>query len=329
MVKSAGKRERAAGSGSETRAKPKDDVDALFRLPLAEFIDARNKLAARLKQGGSANDASLVKALAKPSISAWAANQLYWNHPQAFDKLVAAGNRFRQVQMSGLAGKAAEMRASLEARREALSQLSDLATSLLVDSGHNPTSDILRRITANFEALSAHASLRDGPSPGRLTHDVDPPGFESFGFSSPGNSEVTQKPARVTVPQKLSAAAKNLGQTAARTHDRREADATRQKRIATAKVSVQTAERLLIDARARAKRLEAAEKKAKAEVAQAEKQTREAEKRFKSASVASEKAAQRARSTADELKQAVKAVEEAKAALATTSRELESLLAIK
>jgi hypothetical protein len=327
MVKKGGKRERnAAGSESETGGKLKDDKDALFKLPLAEFIDARNKLSTRLKQGGRADDASLVKALVKPSISAWAANQLYWNHPEAFEKFVAAGQRFREVQMSGLAGKAAEMRASLDARRASLSELSDLATSLLLDSGHNPTSDILRRVTANLEALSAHASLRDGPSPGRLTHDVDPPGFASFGFSGSANSELTHKPARATAPQKLSVAAKNLKQTPARTHDLRQAEASRQKRIVAVKASVRTAERLLIDARARTKRLEAAEKKAKVEVAQAEKQTREAEKRFKSASLASEKAARRARSMADELKEAAEAVEEAKAALATTSKELESLL---
>jgi hypothetical protein len=326
MVKNAGKREQnAPDNGSETKGKLKGEVDALFKLPLAEFTDERNKLAARLKQGGSANDASLVKSLAKPSMSAGAANQLYWNHREAFDKLVAAGQRFRQVQMSGLAGKAAEMRASLDARRESLSQLSDLATSSLLDSGHNPTSDILRRVTANLEALSAHASLDDGPTPGRLTHDVDPPGFGSFGFSSPGNSEVSQKPARVAAPQKLSVTAKNLRQTPDRAQNLRNAEATRQKEIATAKASVKTTEKLLADARARVKRLDAAEKKARAELQQAEKQTREAEKRFKSASVASEKAAERARNTTDELEEAAKAVEEAKAALATTSRELESL----
>jgi hypothetical protein len=323
MVKTVGKRARsAAGSGSEGGGKLKNDEDALFKLPLADFTDARNKLAARLKQGGSANDASLVKALGKPSISAWAANQLYWNHREAFDQLVTAGQHFRQVQMSGLAGKAAEMRATLDARREALSQLSDLASSLLLASGHNPTSDILRRTTANLEALSAHAALRDGPSPGRLTHDVDPPGFESFGFSSPGNSKQIKERARPAAPQKLRVAAKP--QT--RTHDLRPAEAARRERITAAKVSVRTAERSLADARARVKRLEVAEKKAKSEVAQAEKQTREAEKRFKSASVASEKAAERARSTADELKEATKAADEAKAALATTSGELESLL---
>ena len=41
-----------------------DDVDALFQLPLAEFIGARNELAARLKKSGHGEEAVRVKALA-------------------------------------------------------------------------------------------------------------------------------------------------------------------------------------------------------------------------------------------------------------------------
>src|SRR5215467_11730128 len=81
--------------GGETKGKLKDEVDALFKLPLAEFTGVRNSLAARLKRDGCADDASLVKALAKPSVSAWAVNQLHWKHPEAFDRLLATGQRFR------------------------------------------------------------------------------------------------------------------------------------------------------------------------------------------------------------------------------------------
>ena len=97
--------------------KLKDEVDELFKLSLAEFIGARNALAARLKQSGRVNDANLVKTLVKPSVSAWTVNQLYWNHREAFDNLLNAGQRFRRAQTSG---KMADMRGSLEARREAL-----------------------------------------------------------------------------------------------------------------------------------------------------------------------------------------------------------------
>src|SRR4030095_1217058 len=86
------------------------DVDALFTLPLAEFTGARNALAARLKKSGRGDGAVNVKALAKPSISAWAVNQLYWSQREEFDQLIASGERFHKAQKSG---KVAEMRAAL------------------------------------------------------------------------------------------------------------------------------------------------------------------------------------------------------------------------
>ncbi len=58
---------------------------------------------------------------------------------------------------------------ALDGRREALSQLSDLATEILRDAGHNPSLDTLRRITTTLEALSSFASVSDSPTPGRLT----------------------------------------------------------------------------------------------------------------------------------------------------------------
>ena len=42
------------GIGSEAEDELEDDVDSLFKLPLAEFIGARNDLAARLKRAGRA-----------------------------------------------------------------------------------------------------------------------------------------------------------------------------------------------------------------------------------------------------------------------------------
>src|SRR2546421_2459884 len=174
---------------TNTKGKVGDDVDSLFRLPLAEFTTARNTLAAQLKKAGRGDEAVLVKALVKPSISAWAVNQLYWNHRDAFDRLIASGEHFHKAQSSRRGGTLADMRTALDARREALSQLSALATALLRDAGpnpgQNPTPDTTRRITTTLEAMSAmsamsaYSSRSEAPRPGRLTHDVDPPGFEA------------------------------------------------------------------------------------------------------------------------------------------------------
>ena len=75
------------------------DVDALFRLPLTEFTSARNGLAAQLKKKGRTQDASDVKALGKPSVSAWAVNQMYWNHRDVYR---SPGGRSRVAHSAGL-----------------------------------------------------------------------------------------------------------------------------------------------------------------------------------------------------------------------------------
>lgn len=284
-----------------------DDVDQLFQLPLAEFIGARNTLAARLKQTGRAGDANLVKTLVKPPVSAWTVNQLYWHHRQSFDKLLAAGQRFHKAQT---AGKVADMRGALEARRDALVELADLAASVLSDGGHNPSGDTIRRITTTLEAISAYASVADGPTLGRLTQDVDPPGFESLAGFSPGPAPPKSSPAK----QKTTPDRKD-----------RELEQTRQVKIAAAKLSLQGAKRLLADAKVRAQTMESAHKKAHAEAKQAEKQTRDAEERFKKAKIASDAAAHRAQSSAAEAEEAAKAVEDARSAIEKASKELESL----
>jgi len=324
MVRNSGKRDsKGEGKENETSGKLEDDVDALFRLPLAEFIAARKTLAARLKQVGRGDEADRVKALVKPPISAWAVNQLYWKHREAFDRLIATGQRFRKAQTSGLAGKVAEMRGALDARREALSDLADLATGLLSEAGHNSTLDTMRRITTTLEAMSAYASLPGASSPGRLTQDVDPPGFESFASLIPGTgmTERTEAPARVIHSQKAVSTATNTRRKIAPDGDGRQLKETRQAKIAAAKVSLQDAKRVLIAARARAQSAQATQKKTDAAAKDADKHKRAAEQRFENARAAAEDAARRARTVTAEVEAAVKAVEDAERTIEKASKE--------
>jgi hypothetical protein len=327
MAKNSGK-QHANGkrTKSVTNGNLDDDLEALFRLPVAEFTAARNALAVQLKKGGRRDESDRVKAMLKPSITAWAVNQLYWQHREEFDRLIATGQRFRQAQTSGRAGKVADMREALDERREALLHLSDSATALLRDAGSSPTPETIHRISTTLEALSAYASFSDDLRPGRLSRDVDPPGFDSLASLIPGAgmTKMTKEPARATSSQK-SGRAPSPRRKAESGSDTSQSGQTRQAKIVAAKVSLQEAKSLLIEAKARAQSLEAAQKKANAEVKEAEKQRRETEERFEKARLASEDAIRRARSIAAEAEGAVKAVEGAKRAVEKESKELEKL----
>ena len=312
-----------------------DDLDALFKLPLPEFTAARNALASQLKKVGRGNQADYVKTLAKPSISAWAVNQLYWRHREAFDRLIESGERFRQAQSSTGARKVPDMRAALDARRESLSELSDLAADLMREADHNPTQEFSRRITTTLEALSAYSSQADGPMPGRLTQDVDPPGFESLAAFVPGggarqpireSSRKQQgKKSGLTKPSKSETIDKSALRKIEAANEAREREKDRQVAIAAAKASTQAAKRILADVRTKIQSLEAAHKKAQTEARDAEKQRREAENLLVRAKATAEDANENARNLADKVDQARHEVEEAKRAVDRTAKELEKL----
>jgi hypothetical protein len=297
------------------KSKLEDEIDALFTLPLAEFTSVRNALAARLKKEKRTDEADRVKLLAKPPVSAWAVNQIYWNHRNEFEQLIATGKRFHSAQASRSAAKVANMRDSLEARRQALAELSDVATELLQDAGHNPSQDTLRRITTTLEALSAYALLPDGPTPGRLTQDVDPPSFELLAslISGAASQGAIESPARTKSATKSRAPASDARQI-------------RQAKIAEAKLLLQEAKKSLADARAKAQSSEAAQKKALADAKETEKQKRTVEERLLRATAVAEAAARRAQSANEDAAETAQAVEDAKRAVEAATKELESLL---
>ena len=177
-----------------------DEVDALFKLPLGEFTPARNALAARLRKGGHQNLADAAKALPKPSVAAWVVNQLYWQYREPFDRLIKAGDRFRQVQSAPQTRNSGGVRQHLEARREAQAALVRIAADVLREGGYSGTRDMLRRVTSTLEALSTYGSLPDAPRAGRLTAELEPPGFDMVAVLLPLSAE-TRREAVETHPR--------------------------------------------------------------------------------------------------------------------------------
>lgn len=155
------------------------ETDRLYQLPLEAFVEARNALAARLKSIGDKEGAARVKALVRPSVPAWAANQVYWRARAEFDALVASVERLRNAQLPGAVGGAA-LREAMKARRDAQGLVLRSAVSLLTDAGHGTTPGALLRVSNTLEALAAEGARSSGVLPGRLVQDREPPGFDSF-----------------------------------------------------------------------------------------------------------------------------------------------------
>lgn len=303
------------------------DLDGLFQLPLDEFTAARNALAAKLKKAGRADEAEQVKTLAKPQISAWAVNQLYWKHRKGFDQLIAAGERFRKAQVAQLAGKSGDLRAPLEARRAALTDLAKAAAGVLRDAGHNPSSDMMRRVTTTLEAIATYGSHPDAPPAGRLVDDLDPPGFEALAALVPRDgrgARGSDGPTRVIPFRQKPARTVNKKKPSAEELERQQQE-ERKAQLAAAKSALQNAERALRDARKTAGQAEAALKKAAARAREIDKQKAEVEKRFEKASAEADEARQDARRIASDAENAAQELEDAERALEKAKRELDAL----
>lgn len=97
----------------------------------------------------------------------------------AFDRL-ATGESFRKAQSSRLAGKMADRREALDARRETFGELSSLALELLNGVGHNPIAGHTTASTLHSKHYPPTYRLPMAQLLGALTQDEDPPGFESL-----------------------------------------------------------------------------------------------------------------------------------------------------
>ena len=185
-------------------------VATLYQAPQSAFVAERKRLAAELKAGGDKAGAAGLAKLGRPTLSAWAVNQLWWKARAPFEALLATGARLREGDLG-----------AMSAHRQATAKLRGRAAELLEEGGHAANEATLRRVTTTLAALAASGGFDPEPA-GALSADRDPPGFESAAFASalparvpeqkaaaPSKPEVESKPARAKAPERATAAAKH------------------------------------------------------------------------------------------------------------------------
>jgi hypothetical protein len=146
-------------------------IDGLYKLPPDEFVSARTALAKSL----TGEEARRVKALVKPTIVPWSVNQVYWHARDVYSRLLKAGEKLRDAQLTALKGKASDVRGATTAHRQAVADAVKTASQLATDAGARPDPEPLARM---FEAVSLQ---KTPPEPhGRFTKPLQPQGFEAL-----------------------------------------------------------------------------------------------------------------------------------------------------
>jgi hypothetical protein len=176
------------------------DVDELYGLPLDRFTPERNALARELRNAGKRDQAADVAALRKPSVAAWAVNQLVRTQKRAIGELFEAGDALRGAHDAVLAGRGdgSSLRTAVERERATIESLIQAAGGLLSTDGHELSSTIIDRVadTLNAAALDddARVQVRDGRLERELRHI-------GLGVAVAGGGAATPAPAPARTPR--------------------------------------------------------------------------------------------------------------------------------
>ncbi|HYY64186.1 MAG TPA: hypothetical protein VE688_06205 [Gaiellaceae bacterium] len=172
------------------------ELDRLYSLPLDEFTKERNELARRLAKAGQGDAAAEVKQLAKPSIPVWTVNQLARREPGEVRALLRSGEELRKAQQRALEGKgAADLQKRLDDQRRSVRALARLGREILADEGRSASDAIVERIGKTLDAAALDEASSSLLRAGRLTEELEPPGFEALAGMAPAGALRKERPA--------------------------------------------------------------------------------------------------------------------------------------
>ncbi len=158
----------------------------LYGIPLGEFIPARAVLTKSLRADGQRDEADRVSKLRKPSVAAWAVNQLVRTQRREITRLFEAGDALQaaQSELLGKRGDAKSLQAAVTREREAVSRLVERAPGILESEGQTPSQTILDRVAQTLDAAALDEDARGLVEPGCLERELQHIGLGSGSLSA-------------------------------------------------------------------------------------------------------------------------------------------------
>jgi hypothetical protein len=141
-------------------------VDTLYGLPRDEFTPARDQLVKQARAAGERELATAIGKLRRPTVAAWAVNQLARHRPDELGALTELGSRLRAAhrELDGTALRELSVR-----RRELLAQLQRTAHQVAGEVGVTLSETVGRDIEEMFGAALAEEGSTRALVSGRLS----------------------------------------------------------------------------------------------------------------------------------------------------------------
>jgi hypothetical protein len=192
-------------------------AEELYALAPADFTSARDELAKKLRDDGERDAAKEVKSLRKPTLAAWALNQLKRRRKKELDQLLAAGRALQKAQEKLVSkGDRAGFQRAAAKERELVAELAHDAGALAGEAGVGATGGLEEKLVATLHAAALDEETAAELAAGRVVRERQAVG--GFGDAS---VLVSAPPGRT--PKKL----------AAEPAPRRKDDAARRRKQAT------------------------------------------------------------------------------------------------
>jgi len=268
-------------------------ADELYGLQPGEFTSARDTRAKEVRHDGDREAADAIKGMRKPTVAAWALNQLARRRPKDVERLVKAGEKLRVAQEELLAGgDRAAFQEAASGERDLVADLSADATAMAGEAGER-SSGLQEKIAETLHAAALDEDTADELRAGRLVREREAIG----GFGGAGGGLAPPEGPPRGKPKKKS-----------------------EKKAASKPATGKTA----TDQRQRVSAARTDERHARRELDAATRALEHAQERADAAEAHAAEAAERARTTAERLKDAKREATAARRAHQRAARALES-----
>jgi hypothetical protein len=156
------------------RSEVEEAADELYALSPREFTAARDARAKNAKDAGDKEAAAEIKALRKPTVTAWLANQLVRQHADEVRPLLELGSALREATAT-LSGP--QLRELSRQRNEVVRALVRQARRLAADAGQPVSEDVARGLEETLNAALADPGQAELLLQGRLSVQLKHSGY--------------------------------------------------------------------------------------------------------------------------------------------------------
>src|SRR4051794_37129562 len=137
---------RRGDTGVVARDAHPDDaaVAALYAGPVESFVERRSARVKELKAAKDRQGAGRVAALRRPTLGAWALDQVAHDEPDRIERLLAVGAQLRDALEAAVRGDAGALRTAQAEQRAAVDDVVGAAMDVLAAGGHAGSDTALR-----------------------------------------------------------------------------------------------------------------------------------------------------------------------------------------